>query len=184
MVVRNEPHPDHFYARWFRRSAPGSAFSVLVLVLNKPTLRRVHVAGEKLFVDYSGHMMEVVDELSGIRAGSITSSCAFHSSAMRSASAHAGAASRRRAGMRACLPSSSKGKAPRLLRLPGLARAHRSACARSARAPWREGSVGAICKLMNISLEISRIRSRSLQNGVDVHTFRVRECTRTSSAGR
>jgi hypothetical protein len=78
----------------------------------KPTLRRVHVAGEKLFVDYSGHMMEVVDGLSGIRAGSITSSCAFHSSAMRSASAHAGAASRRRAGMRTCLPSNSKGNPP------------------------------------------------------------------------
>ena len=31
----------------------------------KPTLRQVHVAGEKLFVDYSGHTMEVVDGLSG-----------------------------------------------------------------------------------------------------------------------
>src|SRR5438105_1944570 len=27
----------------------------------KPTLRQVHVAGEKLFVDYSGHTMEVID---------------------------------------------------------------------------------------------------------------------------
>jgi transposase len=26
----------------------------------KPTLRQVHIAGEKLFVDYSGHTMEVV----------------------------------------------------------------------------------------------------------------------------
>ncbi|WP_247277991.1 MULTISPECIES: hypothetical protein [unclassified Bradyrhizobium] len=31
----------------------------------KPILRQVHVAGEKLFVDYSGHTMEVVDGLSG-----------------------------------------------------------------------------------------------------------------------
>ncbi|WP_225174352.1 MULTISPECIES: hypothetical protein [unclassified Bradyrhizobium] len=31
----------------------------------KPTLRQVHVAGEKLFVDYSGHTIEVVDGLSG-----------------------------------------------------------------------------------------------------------------------
>ncbi|HZR87929.1 MAG TPA: IS21 family transposase [Bradyrhizobium sp.] len=31
----------------------------------KPTLRQVHVAGEKLFVDYAGHTMEVVDGLSG-----------------------------------------------------------------------------------------------------------------------
>ena len=31
----------------------------------KPTLRQVHVAGEKLFVDYSGHTLEVVDGLTG-----------------------------------------------------------------------------------------------------------------------
>jgi transposase len=31
----------------------------------KPTLRQHHVAGEKLFVDYSGHTMEVVDGLTG-----------------------------------------------------------------------------------------------------------------------
>jgi transposase len=31
----------------------------------KPTLRQLHVAGEKLFVDYSGHTMEVVDGLTG-----------------------------------------------------------------------------------------------------------------------
>jgi transcriptional regulator with XRE-family HTH domain len=31
----------------------------------KPTLRQVHVAGEKLFVDYSGQTMEVVDGLTG-----------------------------------------------------------------------------------------------------------------------
>ena len=38
----------------------------------KPTLRQVHVAGEKLFVDYSGHTMEVVDGLSGeIRSAQI-----------------------------------------------------------------------------------------------------------------
>jgi transposase len=29
----------------------------------KPTLRQVHVAGERLFVDYSGHTMEVIDGL-------------------------------------------------------------------------------------------------------------------------
>jgi transposase len=31
----------------------------------KPTPRQVHVAGEKLFVDYSGHTMKVVDGLTG-----------------------------------------------------------------------------------------------------------------------
>ena len=31
----------------------------------KPTLRQVHVAGEKLFVDFSGHTMEVIDALTG-----------------------------------------------------------------------------------------------------------------------
>jgi hypothetical protein len=31
----------------------------------KPTLRQIHVAGEKLFVDYSGHTMEVIDGLTG-----------------------------------------------------------------------------------------------------------------------
>src|SRR5271154_5338401 len=31
----------------------------------KLSLRQVHIAGEKLFVDYSGHTMEVVDGLSG-----------------------------------------------------------------------------------------------------------------------
>jgi transposase len=31
----------------------------------KPTLRQTHVAGEKLFVDYSGHVMEVADGLTG-----------------------------------------------------------------------------------------------------------------------
>ncbi|MBT1516855.1 hypothetical protein KIP88_41365 [Bradyrhizobium sp. SRL28] len=29
------------------------------------TLRQVHVAGEKLFVDYSDHTLEVVDGLTG-----------------------------------------------------------------------------------------------------------------------
>ena len=31
----------------------------------KPTLRQTHVAGEKLFVDYSGHVMEIADGLTG-----------------------------------------------------------------------------------------------------------------------
>jgi transposase len=31
----------------------------------KLSLRQVHVAGEKLFVDYSGHTMEVIDGLTG-----------------------------------------------------------------------------------------------------------------------
>jgi transposase len=31
----------------------------------KTTLRQVHIAGEKLFVDYSGHTMEVIDGLTG-----------------------------------------------------------------------------------------------------------------------
>jgi len=31
----------------------------------KTTLRQVHIAGEKLFVDYSGHTMEVTDGLTG-----------------------------------------------------------------------------------------------------------------------
>jgi transposase len=31
----------------------------------KPTLRQVHVAGEKLFVDYSGHTLEVIDGTTG-----------------------------------------------------------------------------------------------------------------------
>ena len=31
----------------------------------KPTLRQVHVAGEKLFVDYSGHTLEVIDGATG-----------------------------------------------------------------------------------------------------------------------
>ena len=31
----------------------------------KPTLRQVHVAGEKLFVDFAGHTMEVIDGATG-----------------------------------------------------------------------------------------------------------------------
>jgi transposase len=31
----------------------------------KLSLRQVHVAGEKLFVDYSGHTMDVIDGLTG-----------------------------------------------------------------------------------------------------------------------
>ena len=33
----------------------------------KPTLRQVHTAGEKLFVDFAGHTMEVVDGATGAR---------------------------------------------------------------------------------------------------------------------
>jgi transposase len=31
----------------------------------KPTLRQVHVAGERLFVDFAGHGMEVIDAATG-----------------------------------------------------------------------------------------------------------------------
>jgi transposase len=31
----------------------------------KPTLRQVHTAGERVFVDYAGHSMEVIDGLTG-----------------------------------------------------------------------------------------------------------------------
>ena len=31
----------------------------------KPTLRQVHAAGERIFVDFAGHHMEVIDGLSG-----------------------------------------------------------------------------------------------------------------------
>ena len=31
----------------------------------KPTLRQVHLAGEKLFVDFAGHTMEVFDGATG-----------------------------------------------------------------------------------------------------------------------
>jgi transposase len=31
----------------------------------KPTLRQVHVAGEKLFIDNSGHTLEVIDGTTG-----------------------------------------------------------------------------------------------------------------------
>ena len=31
----------------------------------KPTLRQVHIAGERLFVDFAGHTMEVIDEATG-----------------------------------------------------------------------------------------------------------------------
>src|SRR5882757_5567999 len=38
----------------------------------KPTLRQVHVAGEKLFVDYAGQTVEIMDGLTGeIRAAQI-----------------------------------------------------------------------------------------------------------------
>ena len=30
-----------------------------------PTMRQVHIAGEKLFVDYSGHTMEIVNGSTG-----------------------------------------------------------------------------------------------------------------------
>ena len=31
----------------------------------KPTLRQVHIAGERLFVDFAGHTMEVIDVATG-----------------------------------------------------------------------------------------------------------------------
>jgi transposase len=31
----------------------------------KPTLRQVHIAGERLFVDFAGHTMEVIDAATG-----------------------------------------------------------------------------------------------------------------------
>jgi transposase len=31
----------------------------------KPTLRQVHIAGERLFVDFAGHTMEAVDAATG-----------------------------------------------------------------------------------------------------------------------
>jgi len=31
----------------------------------KPTLRQVHTAGERVFVDFAGHAMEVIDGATG-----------------------------------------------------------------------------------------------------------------------
>jgi transposase len=62
------------YLLWeeYRASAPDgfgySWFCELYRAWTKrvaPTMRQVHIAGEKLFVDYSGHTMEVVDGATG-----------------------------------------------------------------------------------------------------------------------
>jgi hypothetical protein len=50
---------DGFSYSWFCERYRESAGRL------KPTLRQVHVAGEKLFVDYSGRTMEVIDGLTG-----------------------------------------------------------------------------------------------------------------------
>ncbi|WP_456791579.1 hypothetical protein [Bradyrhizobium sp. USDA 4506] len=52
-------HSDNFSYSWFCECYKEWASRL------KPTLRQVHVAGEKLFVDYSGHTMEVIDGLTG-----------------------------------------------------------------------------------------------------------------------
>lgn len=54
-----DANSDSFSYAWFCERYKGWAGRL------KPTLRQIHVAGEKLFVDYSGHTMEVVDGLSG-----------------------------------------------------------------------------------------------------------------------
>jgi transposase len=42
----------------------------------KPTLRQVHTAGERVFVDFAGHRMEVIDGATGeIRRAEILSPC-------------------------------------------------------------------------------------------------------------
>ena len=51
--------PDGFSYSWFC-----DLYKAWVGCL-KPTLRQVHVAGEKLFVDYAGRTMEVIDGLTG-----------------------------------------------------------------------------------------------------------------------
>ena len=51
--------PDGFSYSWFCEHYKDWAGRL------KPTLRQVHVAGERLFVDYSGHTMEVIDGLTG-----------------------------------------------------------------------------------------------------------------------
>src|SRR5487761_2517990 len=57
--------------RWFIATSAGFSYSWFCERYKewtgrlKPTLRQVHVAGEKLFVDYSGHTMEVIDGLTG-----------------------------------------------------------------------------------------------------------------------
>lgn len=54
-----DSHSDSFSFSWFCERYREWASRL------KPTLRQVHIAGEKLFVDYSGHTMEVVEGLSG-----------------------------------------------------------------------------------------------------------------------
>ena len=52
-------HPDGFSYSWFC-----DLYKAWLAHL-KPTLRQVHVAGDKLFVDYAGQTMEVLDGLTG-----------------------------------------------------------------------------------------------------------------------
>lgn len=52
-------HPDGFSYSWF------CDLYKAWLARLKPTLRQVHVAGDKLFVDYAGRTMEVLDGLTG-----------------------------------------------------------------------------------------------------------------------
>jgi transposase len=54
-----DTHTDVFSYAWFCEHYREWAGRL------KPTLRQSHVAGEKLFVDYSGHTMEVIDGLTG-----------------------------------------------------------------------------------------------------------------------
>jgi transposase len=54
-----DSNPDSFSYSWFCER-----YKEWVDRL-KPTLRQVHVAGEKLFVDYSSHTLEVIDGTTG-----------------------------------------------------------------------------------------------------------------------
>jgi len=51
--------PDGFGYSWFCDLYKGWVGRL------KPTLRQIHVAGEKLFVDFAGRTAEVIDGLSG-----------------------------------------------------------------------------------------------------------------------
>ena len=53
------PHADGFGYSWFCDLYKGWVGRL------KPTLRQIHVAGEKLFVDFAGRTAEVIDGLSG-----------------------------------------------------------------------------------------------------------------------
>jgi hypothetical protein len=105
-----------------------------------------------------------------------------HSCAMRSASAYVGAASRRRAGVRTSVPSSSTGKAqsPEVLRR---ARVHRRLAQGWLRALARRLHRSERLIDEDLFKNITHTFS-TLQSGVDVHTFGFRECTRASSADR